>query len=489
MSSRSVSQPLARNTAYLTGASIAQKAIAFVYFLVLSRALTPDDLGSYLLALSLTTVVSVVADVGVTQVVIREVAQVPARAREAFQEALGLKIPFVILAAGCSLLLVWSLGYDPLVFHLVSLALFVMAADAISLLGYGCLRGLHRLQYEALGIFSGQLLTTILGVLFLALDLSLGWLIVALLAGSVFNAVSATVLVGRRLGWNALIPRWSRSHAQTLLRAAAPFAISTVFVKIYSYLDTILLSKFLDTTAVALYGVPYKITYAFQFLPMSFVAALYPRFSATLHQDRAESEVLLVRSLWYMAVLALPLTTGISLIAPDLIALAGSAYAESIPVLRVLVFVLIPIFLDFPIGSLLNAAHKQHVKTALMGLTMVVNAVLNVWWIPMFGVIGAAYAAMVSFTFLFVAGAATLPSLLNISNLKRLFVPILPIVAVTAVMFSAAWMVYEPFGWLASIPVAIGTYLVGLWVVFQIHPWHRELWHVWMSTRTKPWHL
>ena len=53
--------------------------------------------------------------------------------------------------------------------------------------------------------------------------------------------------------------------------------------------------------------------------------------------------------MWYMAILSAPIVFGLCAIAPEAILLAGDGYAGiATAVLQVLVFVLIPIFLDFP---------------------------------------------------------------------------------------------------------------------------------------------
>ena len=66
---------VARNTLYLTGASIGQKIIAFVYFLLLARIMQPEQTGIYFLVTSFVTMFSVVTDLGIVPVVIREVAK------------------------------------------------------------------------------------------------------------------------------------------------------------------------------------------------------------------------------------------------------------------------------------------------------------------------------------------------------------------------------------------------------------------------------
>ena len=51
----------------------------------------------------------------------------------------------------------------------------------------------------------------------------------------------------------------------------------------------------------------------------------------------------------------------------------GQQYAASVYPFRVLIFALLFIFLDFPLGALLNADDRQKTKTFIMGGTMSIN--------------------------------------------------------------------------------------------------------------------
>lgn len=455
---------MARNTAFLTVASVGQKIIAFVYFLFLARVMMPELTGQYFLAISITVIFTVVADMGITPVIIREVAKQPNRARELLSHAIALKIPLFIIAMSAAILITVALGYDTTLQKLVALATLVLALDATHLLLYGVLRGFQQLRYESLGVFAGQLTIGIIGGAVLWQHPSLTLLVVALLSGSVMNVLVSGTKIIRLLGAGSLIPRWQRSDAIWIARSAIPFALSSIFVKVYSYLDSIIISKFLDTASVGIYSIAYKFTYAFQFLPLAFVAALYPGMSAVVGKDQDELSRIFLRAMWYMAILSTPIVLGIWAVAPEVVLLAGSDYALAAPVLATLVFVLVPIFLDFPVGSLLNASGLQGVKTAIMGITMVINAVLNWFLIPRFGIMGAAYAALVCFSFMIVAGLLFVPRIIPSFRFARLLMTILPIFACGVVMVGVVMCLKSFIEWYFIVPVGAAVYVVSLFI-------------------------
>ncbi len=413
----SATENLARNAIYLTLATVGQKVIAFVYFTIIARFAGIEDTGAYFLSLAIVTMLAVIDDLGVTSVVIRDVAKRREDAKLWCQTVIGIKLftmPLTILLAW--FVPVW-LGYDGQIVMLIRIAIGVMLADTLSLSFYGILRGLQALSYESMGIFVGQLITSIVGVaLIWSGHATLSMLIVALVVGSSWNLIFSGVQVVRRLGLGALRPTWSMGWQP--LKLASAFFLAAMFVKVYSYIDSIMLSQFYGQFEVGIYAVAYKLTYAFQFLPLAFVAALYPSMSAQ-SSDPVELKKILLKALWYMALLGAPIVFGLWSLAPEIIgAFYGEAYTGSVLPLQVLVFVLIFIFLDYPLGSLLNATNRQTIKTGIMGVTMVINVIANLVFIPQYGVVGACISALICFAFMFGAGWLAVHRAIGLSPLE-----------------------------------------------------------------------
>jgi O-antigen/teichoic acid export membrane protein len=409
----SATEKLAQNAFYLTLATIAQKVIAFVYFTIIARFAGIEDTGAYFLSLAIVTMLAVLDDLGVTSVLIRDVAKRPIDAKLWSQTVIGIKLftmPITILLA--CLVPVW-LGYDAQIVMLIRIAIGIMLADTLSLSFYGVLRGLQALSYESLGIFIGQLITSLVGVaLIWSGHATLSMLIVALVVGSSWNLLFSATQVIRRLGWGALRPSWQQGWQP--LKLALPFFLAAMFVKVYSYVDSLILTHYYDQVAVGTYAVAYKLTYAFQFLPLAFVAALYPSMSAH-SSEPAELKKIFLKSLWYLTLLGAPIVFGLWSLAPEIIAaFYGDTYSGSVLPLQFLVFVLLFIFLDYPLGSLLNATNRQTTKTTIMGITMVINIIANLILIPRMGVLGACISALICFSFMFGAGWFAVHRVINL---------------------------------------------------------------------------
>lgn len=420
MTAGTTGKTIARNASWLFVATTMQKFVAFLAFTVAARIVGPTVIGEYFFAVAMTSTCVVLADLGITSVVIRGLAANLEQGRRMLGAAMRLKL-FLIPLSVLAVLAYGAIRHvDAVVWQTLTIMILVMSADSLHLLFYGALRGKQLLRYEAIGMFVGQLLSGVVAISAAYLGWGAPGLASALLVGSVWNVGWSWLQNGRE---GICVSAPSRADVALLVRQAIPFALAGIFVKVYSYLDTMMIERFHDVAAVGNYAVAYKITYAFQFIPLVFVAALYPAMSSVFaDHDTKKMKSVFAGSLRLMVIIAAPLAAGISAVAPKAIpVIYNTAFIGAVPPLMVLSWVLIPIFLDFPVGSLLNATHRAHLKTSAMGATMVLNAILNFILVPPLGPVGAAWAGLGSFTFLFLVGIVftwkDLPSLRWLASL------------------------------------------------------------------------
>jgi O-antigen/teichoic acid export membrane protein len=392
-----------RNTAYLVTAFVGQKLLSFVYFMVIARTVGAEGAGRYFIAVTFTTLFSIFVDLGLANVLVREVAKFPEKAGALLSNVLGIKAILAALTVIAVQVTARLLDYPPETVLMISIASAVMALDSVHLVLYAVMRGFQNLKYEAVGVVSGQFITIVAGSAFLFLGKPLPFLVLALLLGSSWNVLWSWFSVSRRFGLKAMFSL-DRSLVRFFWSVTIPFALAGIFSRVYSYIDTIMLSKMIDEASVGLYGVAYKIAFAFQFMPMAFAAAVYPAMSELYVKDRSKLAALFMAATNYLLLIVAPLTVGIAVLAPEFVLLlSGSEFAGSVAPLRYLMASLVFAFLYWPAGSLLNASDRQAKNTAAMGITMIVNIALNAALIPVFGIEGAGMSALVGNFTLWVA--------------------------------------------------------------------------------------
>lgn len=400
-----------RNTMYLSGALVVQKLISFVYFTLIARITGFEVTGEYSFALAFAGLFSLIADFGYAPVLIREIARKPEDTRRILGATLVTKLVLLPLAFAVMLIVffradayVGILGIDRLELSLVVVAGVIMLLDSITTTLYGVMRGFQRLEYEALGSVLNKVLVVSVGLFGMWLGLGTLFLLLAILLGSVFNIMYAIWQLRARFGY---WPSFS-TDTQTLVRLfryALPFALTAFFVNVYANFDTIYLRIMGGTGPTGWYNVAYKLTFALQFIPAAFAASLFPAMSQYYVSAREKLAALFENSMYYLMLIVIPLAAGLYVLADVLIPfIYKEGFSASVLPFRILMGALPVVFLNYPVGYILNACNKQGVNSINQGVATLVNVLMNLALIPAMTFNGAAYATLVSSWVLFLMG-------------------------------------------------------------------------------------
>lgn len=403
---------IAKNTSYFTLALILQKVISFSYFIIIARNIGPENLGKYYFAVSFTTIFAIFIDIGMTSVLIREIAKNKSQAQNYIQNTLSLKFVLMIISWLTVVILINALHYPQLTKDLVYLSSLAMILDSFTLTFFGVSRGFHNLKFESIAVVIYQLVALILGITTLHFHMGLLWLMSVMVVASVLNFIYSGSLV--ILKWKIPLRfTYDSDLIKNIISMSLPFALFGIFQRMYTYIDSILLSILAGDTYVGLYSVAFKVTFALQFLPLAFVASLYPAMSTYYIKDKNKLAQIFERAMNYLIIIALPISFGIIILADKIILLFKSEYAGSILPLQIIVASLIFIFTTYPIGSLLNACDKQKINSANMALVLLVSIIMNIFLIPRYNAVGASITVLVTNILLLILGMIWVPSLIK----------------------------------------------------------------------------
>ncbi|KKU49056.1 hypothetical protein A3E96_02330 [Candidatus Uhrbacteria bacterium RIFCSPHIGHO2_12_FULL_46_13] len=385
---------IAKNTTYLTVALVVQKILSFFFFLFIARTLGNEGTGEYVAAFSLASIFGVFIDLGLGQVLIRELARRREKSADYLSNILTIKLflSMVVFAALLSVIYVlqwFGQGHPPL--SLVILAGAVMIIDSFALTATSIFRGWQNLWFESVVIVLNKIFILSLGVILLYFWPSSFIVALSILIGSIMSILILFYFIKWRLhlSWRL---RLTRDIVIELKRLALPFALANIFAAVYAYSDSVLLSILQGNQAVGLYSVAAKTMNAFQFIPSAFMAAVFPAMSSYYRNTPQKLGQLLEQSLRYLLIISAPLAVGLFILADEFVMSLGTDYQSAALAVRILMPSLIFVFLSFPLGSLLNASNHQHWQTALIGFSMAVNVGLNLVLIPRFSYFGASWS-------------------------------------------------------------------------------------------------
>ena len=465
------SSKIAKNTSYFTVALVIQKLLSFVYFSYIAVQIGASNLGSYAFALSFTTIFAVLMDIGLSNVLVREVSKVPEKSQSYLNSVLSLKIPLAFFTYAVVIILIHIMPNPELVRQLVYLAGFIMVIDSFTLTFYSLLRANYNLRYESIGTVIFQLVIMIFGFTAVYFTKDLRILILAIVAGSLFNFIYSASLTKTKLHLK-FFARPDKQLIKKILIFTMPFALAAIFTRIYGYLDTVLLHQLVNSEAVGYYSIPYKITFSLQFIPLAFIASLYPVFASYFsRKDKISLKQIFEKSFVYLGIIAFPIAFGVLAIAQPLILKVYTAeFSASVLPLQILILSLPFLFLNFPLGSLLNACDRQTRNTIHIGVVMVINAILNIILIPRFSYIGAAAASTIATMIMFSLQLCVAKQIISI-NYRYLILKFLAIIAASVMMYLGIIHLLPYTNFIYLIPIGGLFYLI---ILFLLKGFNKE---------------
>ncbi len=411
---------ITQNTSFLTAASILQKVISFVYFTIIARIIGVENTGVYFFAITFTAIFTVIADFGMGPVLTREVARYPEKTQEYLHTAFWSKVMFGLISYGLVIFFVNVFNYPDLTILLVSISGVTMFFDNLHAAFYAVFRARKNLIFESIGIVVSQAITLIIGSLALFNHWHLYWLILAYTIPAILNFIFSAIFL-RKIYSLKYYFSFDSKIFKMFLGFALPFALAGIIGRLYSYSDSLLMSKMLSAQELGWWSVPYKITFAFQFVPVALSASVYPVMSALFITQKDKIGYLFLKSWRYLFTIVFPISFGlISLATPIIIKLYKPQFAPAIPVLRILMISLIFGYLSFITGATLNASNRQKTQTSLLAFALVVNITANLILLPKIGIMGAAFAALLSNIILSVGGFWFCRSIISI-DIRLLF--------------------------------------------------------------------
>lgn len=396
-----VSSRIARNTTYLSVASILQKVISFGYFAYLSRELGQAAIGKYGFALAFTSVFIIFMDFGLGPLLTREGSKSPEDLQQLVNRLFSIKIFLMVISLIALYISVFAAdglfnNVDALDVQLIALGSAVIIIDTLTFTLFSIFRATKDIHWEAIGIILYQLTILVCGVAAVQADLSLHFIIGALLAGSIIQLL----YLGGVLLWKTAIRfrfTWNWEDAKRTLRLAAPFAIAGILFRLNGTVDNLMIKIIDGDIASGTYLIAFKLTFALTVLPGAFATSYYPVVSDYFKRAPEKLASTFEQGAFYMMLISAPIVAGVAVIGDNLIyQVWGEVWQGAVLPLTIFMIGLPFIFFNYPIGNFLNAVDKQDINTTNMFIALLVNVAMNALLIPRFSAVGAATAAVVS---------------------------------------------------------------------------------------------
>ena len=418
------------NTSWLMFGKVFSMLVSFL----MVRYLGPIAFGDLSFAIALTTIVAAVGALGLDSFIIREIIKEPGKKDEILGTSLGMRLGVNLLLIPISIgayLIMHHFSAHPgssltLIVALLSMASLFKSFNVIDSYFQSQVQSKYVVQVQNTCVF----ISAIVKVSLVWLDMPLIFFAMALTFDAFILALGLVWMYHAR-GFD--ISKWTfnLARAQSLLKQSFPLILSAVMVSIYMKIDQVML-KSVGSEEVGIYSAAANISEAWYFIPIAIVTSVFPALINARLNDPARYKKRLQNLYDLLMLISLPVALGVSFLGSDIIHLLyGNRFEGAGAMLSIHIWSGVFVFLGSASSQYLLAEGFTMISFQRTAAGAIVNILLNLWLIPLYGGLGASIATLIAcaistFYILFIGrtrqqGIMMLKSLFLISPLQKIF--------------------------------------------------------------------
>ena len=388
---------LIKNTGYLTIGNQIGNLLQFLFFLYFARQFGDKIVGQYSFAFSFTYVFFVLADLGLSFYLIREVARERSGTRQIFTRCLIVRlialVLFTILAVAVVLFIFNNFPKETVqIIVLLGLYHIFFSIADIFLAEF---KGHDRMGLVALLNIFVRLVVSGAGILLIVLRYDFLTVLTCFPIGSFLYLL---VCIHLSFYYYKKITSPFRSlDLKSLFITILPFTFTIIFVESLYHMDVLMLRFFQDDQAVGIFSAANKIVIAVLGVNVFVHTALLPTFSRLYVDSQSNLIDISKQSLRLLVLATLPISVGLFALSDRLIVfLFSDTFRYSGGVLKILSWTIALSFAASTYSVLLTAINRQKQKVIVLGICLAINFLLNFVFIPELSYNGAATAKLIT---------------------------------------------------------------------------------------------
>lgn len=386
-------QRIAKNIFSLFSAQIICLGLGFFYTMYMARYLGAESFGILSFSLAITAIFGVFTDIGMTTLTTKEVSKNELLAEKYLSNTLLMKIilsiiTFIFITSSLNLI-----GCSKQTEFIVYIIFLSVIFNSFSNTFYSIFQAYEKMEYQSLG--QGLNSTLMYSGILLAISQRLDVIHFSM----IYLLVSIIVFI---TNFGICLRKFVKPHIKIdftflkkTLKESLPFGISSIFIVIYYYIDSVMLSIMIPNgdEVVGWYNAAYRMVLVLLIIPSMYTTAVFPIMSKLHKTSENTLKFVLEKSLKYILILCIPIVTWTILLSDRIILLTfGIEYSQSIIILKILVWSFLFASIGGIFGYLLNSINKQGTLTKIVGIGAILNIVLNLMFIPEYSYVGASLA-------------------------------------------------------------------------------------------------
>ena len=385
------------NIGWLLIDNVFRLGIGLAMTILLARYLAPDQFGLFNYALAVIALISPVARLGVDNMVLCDLVKTPSDCDIILGTTFGLRIVSATFVSALSISLLALLGLAEfqvlMMIGILSLGVILRSFETVVFWFQSQIQSKNIVYIRNLALS----LSAILQIMLVRKQAPLFAFTGVLLSEAIFLTVGL-IIVYQLYGPGFSRWRFRADRAKLLLRRGWPLILSSLAITIYMKVDQIMLGNILGGEAVGVYSAATRVSEAFYFLPTVLVSSITPVLVEVRERNTSLYHLHLQRLFSLMIAMGIAVAVIVTLTAAPLIhGLFSSDYAAAVSILVIHIWASPFVFLGVAQGPWDVNEDLQQLALARFGMGSIMNIILNLLLIPIYGPIGATVATVVSY--------------------------------------------------------------------------------------------
>ncbi|MFH0876272.1 MAG: flippase [archaeon] len=432
---------IAKNAGIVFIGENALKILSIILVFLIARTLGDSEYGKFSFVLSFTGLFYILLDLGTSLLIVREIAQNKEKAPKIVSNILILKTITSIVVYGLIAFFAYILKYDTTTFYGILIAGLGIVFDSLAITISSVFQAYERMEFPVAAKIARILIRFAITVPLLLMNVGFLPILGVYVFVQFLNFIVALVMCFKVLIRPIL--DFDKDLIISLLKRSFPFLLSGIFVTLYFRVDITLMSKIAPTILNGVYGeasrdaiigwysAAYNILDGLISIALAVSTAILP-VAIMYHKESKEKLIKLYHlSIKYLTYISIPIAVGITLLADKIIVLIYKyKYINSTLALQILVWTLVPLFINYMLGVLVIATNKEKDSVYILIGNLLVNLGLNIVLIPKLSLYGAALATVLTEIFYFSGYYFLVRKELGGVNLLKIFIR--PIIACIA---------------------------------------------------------
>ncbi|EDM37239.1 probable polysaccharide biosynthesis protein [Pedobacter sp. BAL39] len=244
---------------------------------------------------------------------------------------------------------------------------------------------------------AGNILSAFIKLALILSGLPIEWFIISLLFDTLLLS-GGYIYVYTLKGSSIFNWKFDLQLAKYLLHNSWPLAFSAVLVSIYMRIDQLMIKNYLDIKSLGIYSTVVQLAESWYFIPVAIVTAVFPAIMNARRDDPIRYKRRMQNMYDLMVWISLSLAIFMTFAAPYIYKIFYKPeFHPGAHVLSVHIWAGIFAFLGTASGQFLIAEGYTKLALVRTAAGAIINILLNMIWIPQYGIMGAAIATLVAY--------------------------------------------------------------------------------------------